>query len=76
MTKDDDRDRETKGVLGDIDPNPGTQEHLPRTGPEALADEGPEPLSRLPEPGTGVGGKRNYREGTGATGGDIGNRPE
>lgn len=26
--------------------------------------------------GTEVGGTRNYRSGTGATGGDIGNRPE
>jgi hypothetical protein len=26
--------------------------------------------------GTEVGGSRNYRTGTGATGGDIGNRPE
>jgi len=26
--------------------------------------------------GTEVGGTRNYRQGTGATGGDIGNRPE
>lgn len=26
--------------------------------------------------GTEVGGSRNYRSGTGATGGDIGNRPE
>jgi hypothetical protein len=26
--------------------------------------------------GTEVGGTRNYRTGTGATGGDIGNRPE
>jgi len=26
--------------------------------------------------GTEVGGTRNFRQGTGATGGDIGNRPE
>jgi len=26
--------------------------------------------------GTETGGSRNYRQGTGATGGDIGNRPE
>ena len=26
--------------------------------------------------GTEVGGTRNYRQGTGVTGGDIGNRPE
>jgi hypothetical protein len=26
--------------------------------------------------GTEVGGTRNYRQGSGATGGDIGNRPE
>jgi hypothetical protein len=26
--------------------------------------------------GTEVGGTRNYRQGTGATGGDLGNRPE
>jgi hypothetical protein len=26
--------------------------------------------------GTEVGGTRNYRQGTGASGGDIGNRPE
>jgi len=26
--------------------------------------------------GTEVGGSRNFRQGTGATGGDIGNRPE
>ena len=76
MANDDDFERETKGVLGDIHPNPGTQEHLPRNGPHALDDDNEKELSRLPDLDTGIGGTRNYREGTGANGGDLGNRPE
>ncbi len=76
MAANDDFERETKGVLGDISPNPGTQEHLTRHEPHALNDENEKEPARLPDLDKGIGGTRNYRQGTGANGGDIGNRPE
>ena len=70
----DEVERVTKGVLGDINPNPGAQDHLPKSGPNAKEDD--VVPRRVEDLDTGIGGTRNYRQGTGATGGDVGNRPE
>ena len=83
-----------KSILGDINPNPGTEEHVP-SGGSSFSDEdqgsmvGGSQHDRTAHAGsrdvtegvtgglgTETGGTRNYRQGTGATGGDIGNRPE
>ena len=85
-------DRITRGILGDIRPNPGTTnpagESLPveedvkgmhggskhdRTEHSGSRDVTEGPSGGL---GTETGGTRNYRTGTGVSGGDIGNRPE
>ena len=88
-------DRAENKVFGDMDPKPGTEDHLPE-GPPAGSEEqdiesmdGGSNQGRTRHPGsrsvtegvtggvgTETGGTRNYRQGTGATGGDIGNRPE
>ena len=89
----DDNDRTENKVFGDMDPAPGTTDHLPG---DAGSDE-EEMCSRrmavhtaiptnvagnrdvtgaIGGAGTETGGTRNYRQGSGATGGDIGNRPE
>jgi hypothetical protein len=85
------------GILGDINPEPGTQDHMTGSAGRAATDN-PENDQAM-EGGSGhrqshhsgsrdvtegvtggvgteVGGTRNYRQGTGVTGGDIGNRPE
>jgi hypothetical protein len=83
------------GILGDINPKPGTEEHVPSKKESGGMHENEESMvggSRHDRTehsgsrditegvtgglGTEVGGTRNYRQGTGATGGDIGNRPE
>jgi hypothetical protein len=79
----DDLDRIKNGVLGDINPTPTTEDE------DIEGMEGGSKHDRTHHPGsrdvtegttggvgTEVGGTRNYRQGTGATGGDIGNRPE
>ena len=91
----DDLDRVTRGILGDINPDP-TPSAMPHkgdnTGDPGEAEEsmiGGSQHDRSHHPGsrdvtegvtgglgTETGGTRNYRQGTGATGGDIGNRPE
>jgi hypothetical protein len=90
MAKDDDRTQNK--VFGDMDPAPGTTDHLP-DGPAGSDDEDVQsatagsssdpnerPGSRDVTGGGGVGpetgGTRNYRQTSGATGGDVGNRPE
>ena len=89
MAKD---NRIANGILGDIRPNPGTTEHLPSKPHDDETIESMEGGSRHDRTehsgsrdvtegvtgglGTETGGTRNYRSGTGATGGDIGNRPE
>jgi hypothetical protein len=89
----DDLDRTTNKVFGDIDPAPGTQDHV--GGSSTADDEDLESMhggSKHDDTkhsgsrdvtegvtgglGTETGGTRNFRQGTGATGGDIGNRPE
>jgi hypothetical protein len=84
------------GILGDINPKPGTEEpvaskkdggvreddHESMVGGGSLHDRTEHSGSRdITEGvtgglGTEVGGTRNLRQGTGHTGGDIGNRPE
>jgi hypothetical protein len=76
-------DLHTRGILGDINPVPAARDHI--TGPSGVEDgdeDTERPGSRdvsqrtTGNAGTEVGGTRNYRTGTGVTGGDIGNRPE
>ena len=84
-------DRITEGILGDIRPAPShpDPESAGETGEQEESMVGGSQHDRTQHPGTrdvteGVsgglgtetGGTRNYRTGTGATGGDIGNRPE
>jgi hypothetical protein len=83
------------GILGDINPKPGTEEHVRSKKESGGMEEdegsmvGGSQHDRSEHSGsrdvtegvtgglgTEVGGTRNYRQGTGATGGDIGNRPE
>ena len=91
------KDRILSGILGDINPAPGTRDHISgsagRVDADSLEnDESMEGGSGHDQShhsgsrdvtegvtgglGTEVGGTRNFRQGTGATGGDIGNRPE
>jgi hypothetical protein len=90
-----DNDRVQSGILGDIKPNPGTEEHVPsgKSSGSREADQesmvGGSKHDRTEHAGsrdvtegvtgglgTETGGTRNYRQGTGHTGGDIGNRVE
>jgi hypothetical protein len=85
------------GILGDINPKPGTEDHVASnkdSGGVGLHEEessmaGGSQHDRTEHSGsrdvtdgvtgglgTEVGGTRNLRQGTGHTGGDIGNRPE
>ena len=90
---DNDNDRTADKVLGDIDPAPGTGDHLRGSGTggdeedikssTGGSQEDPDEIAGnrdvtggIGGVGTETGGTRNYRQGTGATGGDIGNRPE
>ena len=86
--------RMQSGILGDINPKPGTEEPVAsRRHHDAPEDEasmvGGSQHDRTEHSGsrditegvtgglgTEVGGTRNLRQGTGHTGGDIGNRPE
>lgn len=83
-----DQDRISRGILGDINPtptSPSTEDN--RDNGESMVggsrhDRTEHSGSRDVTEGvtgglgTETGGTRNYRTGTGATGGDIGNRPE
>jgi hypothetical protein len=91
MAKD---NRMQSGILGDINPKPGTEEHVEGKESSGSAEE-PESMHGGSQHdrsqhsgsrdvtegvtgglGTETGGTRNYRQGTGHTGGDIGNRVE
>jgi hypothetical protein len=81
----DDRDRTTRGILGDIDPVPEAREHLAGSSGVNAEDDAEQDSQRpgardvtdtTANAGTEVGGTRNYRTGTGYTGVDIGKRPE
>jgi hypothetical protein len=82
-----------EGILGDINPKPGTEEHVPGKSSRSESDResmvGGSRHDRTEHSGsrdvtegvtgglgTETGGTRNYRQGTGHTGGDIGNRVE
>jgi hypothetical protein len=86
---DENRDRICNGILGDIRPTEPAQHKEADDLESNEAMEGGSRHDRTQHPGsrdltegttggvgTEVGGTRNYRQGTGATGGDIGNRPE
>ena len=83
------------GILGDINPKPGTEERVKSKKESGGVHENEESMVGGSQHdrsqhsgsrdvtegvtgglGTETGGTRNYRQGTGATGGDIGNRPE
>lgn len=83
------------GILGDINPKPGTADHIAGKTEGVELHEEEESMDggsqhdhtehagsrEITEGvtgglGTEVGGTRNLRQGTGHTGGDIGNRPE
>jgi hypothetical protein len=88
------KDRIQSGILGDINPKPGTEEHVPSGRASGLEEDessmvggsrddrtehsGSREITEGVTGGTGTetGGTRNYRQGTGHTGGDIGNRVE
>jgi hypothetical protein len=64
MAKD---DRMQSGILGDINPKPGTEEPVASKKHGGVEREDQESM---------VGGSRNLRQGAGPTGGDLGSRPE
>jgi hypothetical protein len=93
----DDLDRTKDKIFGNIDPNPGTRDHLGDADADPDQDQeedvesmhggsqqgesthaGSRDVTEGVTGGTGTetGGTRNMRQGSGATGGDIGNRPE
>ena len=72
-------DQSNGKILGDINPVKG-REKKPGPSGDASKDEtthaGSRDVTDGTTVGTEVGGTRNYRQGSGATGSDIGNRPE
>jgi hypothetical protein len=89
------KDRIQSGILGDINPKPGTEEPVASGRASGSEEEnessmhggsqhdrtqhsGSRDITEGVTGGTGTetGGTRNYRQGTGHTGGDIGNRVE
>jgi hypothetical protein len=77
-----DLNRTPGSILGDITPNPGTTDHLPghsghdRDEDAETTHSGADDVIGAGGAGTVTGGTRNYPQRAGATGGDIGNRPE
>jgi hypothetical protein len=81
-------DRIQKGILGDINPTPTSRSTSDNVENEEsmvggskhdrTEHSGSRDVTEGVTGGTGTetGGTRNYRTGTGATGTDIGNRPE
>ena len=87
--------RMQSGILGDINPKPGTEDRVISKRESGGGHEGQQSMAGGSQHdrtehagsrditegvtgglGTEVGGTRNLRQGTGHTGGDIGNRPE
>ena len=90
--------RMQSGILGDINPKPGTEEPVASKKHSGVVPDDQESMESMGGGsqhdrtqhsgsrditegvtgglGTEVGGTRNLRQGTGHTGGDIGNRPE
>ena len=79
MSKDD-LNKHPGSILGDITPNPGTTDHVSGSSGSGEDDEpthsGADDVIGGGGAGTVTGGTRNYPQRAGATGGDIGNRPE
>jgi hypothetical protein len=86
------KDSIPSSILGDINPKPGTEEHV-KSKVESGSEEddtliiggsrddsnqpsGSREITGSVVGGTQAGGTRNYRQGSGHTGGDIGNRVE
>jgi hypothetical protein len=90
--KNQNREQMKGSVLGDINPTPRPRQSSEPSGDTDKNEESMHGGSRHDRTehsgsrdvtegttggtGTETGGTRNYRTGTGATGGDIGNRPE
>jgi hypothetical protein len=87
----DDMDRIQRGILGDIDPettgsgkkdDPGGERSdveesmVGGSRHDRTEHSGSRDVTEGTTTGTEVGGTRNYRQGSGATGTDIGNGPE
>ena len=87
----DDMDRIQRGILGDINPQttgdtkkdePGGDRNeveesmVGGSQHDRTEHSGSRDVTEGTTTGTEVGGSRNYRQGSGATGTDIGNRPE
>lgn len=80
-----DKHRAGSGILGDIDPAP--EPDSPHSG-EPVRDRGDLERNKHDDPnrnesegatggvGPQTGGSRNFHSNAGATGGDVGNRPE
>ena len=71
-------DRKDSRILGDINPEPDPKAMDGGSQHGDSSHAGSRDVTEGVTGGTGTetGGTRNYRTGTGATGGDIGNRPE
>ena len=86
------KDQVKNGILGDINPKPGTEEHVRAGKSHGLGGDdesmdggsqhdrshhsGSRDVTEGVTVGTETGGTRNFRTGSGAVGVDIGNRPE
>ena len=88
------KDKIQSGILGDINPRPGTEEPVASGKPGGSHEDSDSMVGGSQHDrtehsgshdvtegvtgglGTETGGTRNYRQGTGHTGGDIGNRVE
>jgi hypothetical protein len=89
------KDKIQSGILGDINPKPGTEEPVESGKAAGSGERDTESMAGGSQHdrtehsgsrdvtegvtgglGTETGGTRNYRQGSGHTGGDIGNRPE
>ena len=67
-------DRVQSGILGDINPTEGAKDHMGGASGDDTEQRNEEKGTITS--GTEVGGTRNYHQGSGVVGGDIGNRPE
>jgi hypothetical protein len=75
MSKDD-QDSVQNGILGDINPTEAAKDHMGGpSGSGTETEQRNEDKSSIIG-GTESGGTRNYHQGGGVSGGDIGNRPE
>jgi len=68
------QDRVQSGILGDINPTEEAKDHIGGASGDDTEHRNEEKGTITS--GTEVGGTRNYHQGSGVVGGDIGNRPE